>query len=91
MSISQPPITNRASLPTEAQKPQTVGFPEDPSDAARTPTLLLTVEEAAESLRLSRTLVYELVSSGELRSVKIGRARRVSVRALQDYVNRLEA
>ena len=34
--------------------------------------VLLTVEDAALSLALGRTKVYELVESGALRSVKIG-------------------
>jgi excisionase family DNA binding protein len=53
--------------------------------------LLLTPEEAADRLSLSRTTVYELIRTGELRSVKIGRARRVPVVALQDYVDGLLA
>jgi excisionase family DNA binding protein len=34
--------------------------------------LLLTVDEAAERLRLGRTLVYRLISSGEPESVTVG-------------------
>lgn len=48
--------------------------------------LLLTVEEAAERLRLGRTLVYQLISSGELESVKVGRLRRVPAECLPEYV-----
>src|SRR5262249_41164256 len=48
----------------------------DPSDVG-TDGLLLTVEEAAQRLRLGRTLVYQLISSGELESVTVGRLRRV--------------
>jgi excisionase family DNA binding protein len=48
--------------------------------------LLLTVEEAARSLRLGRTLVYRLISSGELESVKVGRLRRVPAECLPEYV-----
>jgi excisionase family DNA binding protein len=39
--------------------------------------LLLTVDEAAERLRFGSTLVYRLISSGELESVTVGRLRRV--------------
>lgn len=53
--------------------------------------LLLTPEQAAERLSLSRTTVYELIRYGELRSVKIGRARRVPVEALDEFVERLSA
>lgn len=48
--------------------------------------LLLTPEEAADRLALSRTTIYELIRTGELRSVKIGRARRIPVAALGEYV-----
>jgi excisionase family DNA binding protein len=48
--------------------------------------LLLTVGEAAERLRLGRTLVYRLISSGELESVTVGRLRRVPAECLAEYV-----
>ena len=51
--------------------------------------LLLTIDEAAEALGICRAMVYKLISSGELRSVKIGKAHRVSVEELQRYVQRL--
>lgn len=55
------------------------------------PTLLLTVEEAAEALALGRTKVYELLESGSLRSVKIGRLRRIPVQALHEFVQAVAA
>ena len=45
--------------------------------------LLLSVEEAADRLSLGRTKTYELIASGQLRSVNIGRARRVPIDALE--------
>ena len=51
--------------------------------------LLLTPEEAADRLALPRTTSYELIRTGELRSVKIGRARRIPVAALGEYVTGL--
>jgi excisionase family DNA binding protein len=51
--------------------------------------LLLTPEEAADRLALSRTTIYELIRKGELRSVKVGRARRIPAGALDDFVNGL--
>ena len=53
--------------------------------------LLLTAEEAARALRVGRSKVYELMRSGQLRSVKIGGSRRVSAAALAEFVARLEA
>jgi excisionase family DNA binding protein len=53
--------------------------------------VLLKVEEAAEALRIGRTVMYALISSGEIRSVLIGRSRRVSVEALREYAKKLES
>ena len=53
------------------------------------PRLLLTAEEVAHMLRISRSKVYELMGSGELQSVPIGRSRRVPYDAVTAYINRL--
>jgi excisionase family DNA binding protein len=50
--------------------------------------LLLTVAEAGRLLSVGRTTVYELIAQGELRTVHIGRACRVPVAAVSDYVER---
>ncbi len=52
-------------------------------------THLLKVTEVCERLALSRSEVYELLASGELPSVKLGRARRVVDADLEDYINGL--
>lgn len=51
--------------------------------------LLLDVDEAAEALGVRRTHLYQLLSRGELESVKLGRSRRIPVGALEEYVARL--
>ena len=51
-----------------------------------TPPLLLTPAEAAISLRLARSTIYELMGEGRLPSVRIGRARRIPVQALRDFL-----
>ena len=53
--------------------------------------LLLTIREVAERLGCGRTFVYELISSGELETVKLGRLRRVPVAALDALIERLRA
>ena len=61
-----------------------------PTAAAQpTPRLLLKVEEAAQALGISRTALYELLRSGDIYSVHIGRSVRVPVAALDEYVMRL--
>jgi excisionase family DNA binding protein len=50
------------------------------------PTRMLSVQEAAGALGISRSLVYELLSSGALRSTKIGRRRLVPREALEAFV-----
>ena len=50
--------------------------------------LLLTVVEAAHRLGIGRTLMYDLLDSGEVRSVHIGRLRKIPVEALRDFVER---
>ena len=54
------------------------------------PVLLVRPEDAAIALGIGRTKVYELMRSGELRSVKIGGLRRIPATALADFVAKLE-
>jgi excisionase family DNA binding protein len=48
--------------------------------------LLLRPEEVARVLGVGRTTVFELIRAGELRSVKIGKSRRISTEAVREYV-----
>jgi len=50
---------------------------------------LLTPEEAAETLAVGRSRVYDLIRDGELDWGRIGASRRVPVAAVQAYVARL--
>ena len=54
------------------------------------PAVLYSVDEAASALRLSKSVLYELIRSGRLRTVKAGRRRLVPVAALAEYVASLE-
>lgn len=61
------------------------------TQSAATPTLLLTVEESARELRIARRRVYDLIRDGALTSVKIGKSRRISRTAIEEYVRSLQA
>jgi excisionase family DNA binding protein len=50
---------------------------------------LLTVDEAAEYLRVSRWTVYNLIRSNQLRTIKIGRRRLIAIAALVECVELL--
>lgn len=48
--------------------------------------LLLTPEEVARALAVSRARVYELMRAGELRSIRIGTSRRVPREAIATFI-----
>jgi len=52
--------------------------------------LLVSPEQAAVALCVSRSVVYKLINDGSIRSVKHGRSRRIIVASLHDFVNGLE-
>ena len=74
------------STSREARDPARHGFQED--QQVRLP-LVLTVEEAADRLGVGRTVMYTLVSSGAVESVRIGRLRRVPADALVAFLDAL--
>jgi excisionase family DNA binding protein len=49
---------------------------------------LADVREAAEFLSMSRSSLYKLMDTGELRFAKIGKARRIPWRSLRDFAER---
>ncbi len=51
---------------------------------------LYRVTDAMRLLRLSRTVIYEQLRSGRLRSVHQGRARLITSAAIRDYIALLE-
>lgn len=64
---------------------------EDQAPSPEGRRLLLRVEEAAHQLGIERTLMYELVGSGAVESVRIGRLRRIPVECLDEFVANLRA
>lgn len=51
--------------------------------------LLLTIDEAARRLDMCKSMVYRFIRRGDLPSLKIGGSRRVLVRELEAFVERL--
>jgi excisionase family DNA binding protein len=52
--------------------------------------LLYTPAESGAKLKVGRTKMAQLIASGEIRSVRIGRSRRIPADALTEYVERLQ-
>jgi excisionase family DNA binding protein len=52
------------------------------------PADVLTVEQAAELLRVGRNQMYEAIGRGEVPHVRIGRTIRLSRRALEEWLLR---
>ena len=48
--------------------------------------ILVSVVEVARMLSIGRTAAWELVRKQKIRSVKIGRTRRVPIVAIQEYI-----
>lgn len=59
------------------------------SDAAGEPVLLLSIQGAGRALGVGRSTIYQLVQQGDLEVVHIGRAARIPVDSVHDYVRRL--
>jgi excisionase family DNA binding protein len=53
--------------------------------------MLVDIPTAANVLSLPRTKVYQLMGSGELKSCKIGKSRRISVAALHRFIEANES
>lgn len=48
---------------------------------------ILSVNELQSALHIGRTKAYELVNTGEIRSIKVGKSIRIPKKSLLDYVN----
>jgi len=62
---------------------------ESPNEAAPQ-RLLLRISEVAETLGIGRTKIYEMIATGELPTIRVGRAVRISVSTLQKWVEERE-
>lgn len=59
------------------------------TQAHHVPPLALGIEDAARSIGVARSAIYEIVARGELPSFKIGRRRMILTKELEAYINRV--
>lgn len=52
--------------------------------------LSFTLDQAVEATGLNRSAIYRAISAGELHTFKVGKRRMVSVRALQEFIEKKE-
>ena len=50
--------------------------------------LLVSVQEAARMLGIGRTSIYQLINSGELQTMKLGRRRLITIESLRRVTER---
>lgn len=67
--------------------PQPVLPQESMFDSAPLPCMALTIEEAAEVLRVSRCTVLDLINEERLRVVRIGRRVIIPIKAIEEFLN----
>ena len=60
--------------------------PRRPADTVRA----YTVEQVAECLQVGRDKMYYLIRTGQLRSIKIGKLRRITGQHLAEFIASLE-
>ena len=47
---------------------------------------ILTVEELMDTLKIGKNKAYELLNSGALKGVRVGRAWRISAQSVEDFI-----
>lgn len=50
---------------------------------------LLTIDQARHRLAIGKSKLWQLIQSGEIRSCKIGRARRIPATAIDEFIREL--
>jgi excisionase family DNA binding protein len=90
MSLSTPRGTTEVRLTPEPW-PRSAVRDAGTADAGVDALGLLTVPEVANLLRLSEETVWRHMRSGEIESIKVGRARRITREALAAFVGSLKS
>jgi excisionase family DNA binding protein len=62
-----------------------------PQTATQTAAQLLGIPDVQKRLNMGRSKIYEIMATGELRSIKCGHRRLVSESSLAEFIARLEA
>ncbi len=62
--------------------------PKPPSQAKDIPSLAYRIEDAAIALGVGRTLVYRMISEGQLTAVKVGKRSLIAVSELDAFLAR---
>lgn len=55
---------------------------------AKTPTQMMTVEEAAEHLQVDPKTVYRLINDRAIKAAAIGRVYRIDMKDLEDFIQK---
>jgi excisionase family DNA binding protein len=75
----------------KARKPAARQVRQRKPAGASPPAKLYTVAEVATMCRLSEAMIWRYIRTGELRSLKLGWARRVPADAVDEFLENLEA
>jgi excisionase family DNA binding protein len=81
-------LSSSLAVPDSARNENTPDAPPAPAGSTHKPEFL-TVEETADLLRIGRDRVYHLIRTGQPRSIKIGKLRRVSREWVTEFVEQL--
>ena len=60
------------------------------TEAVILPKLAFRVEELVHVLGLGKTTIWDLISSGRLAHIKVGKAVLVTLKQLEDFLDRME-
>jgi excisionase family DNA binding protein len=66
-------------------------MPDAPIRRSKVMPRLLSIRQATYELGISRTSLYELIATGVLKTVKIGRRRFVTIEAIEEFIAGLSA
>jgi len=80
-------------MATEDMRPRSAALREaleKSKQGKQAPSIMLSVGEAWAKLGIGRTTLYELIRKKEIESVKIGRRRLISLRAIERFIEQRE-